>query len=390
MKNLILIAFLVMVSVAAELHAAVVEGLYEAEVLVPSQARSERNKAMGTALTEVFAKVSGRTNIVSVPGIAAAIEKPDRYLQQYLYRDLADSQFANSRTNPNAQVLWFRFDEKAVNRELRRNELAVWGRTRPATLVWLAIEQDGDRYILSSDNDEQLREVLEYQAKRMGLALVLPLLDLEDQRALSFADVWGGFQEAILNASQRYQAEAVLVGRVNLSRTDVWQARWALYVGGPQSSTAWNAQGSYLDEVLTAGLAGTLNQLAQVYAQPLSDDSPGEVMVAVVDVNSLDDYARVQDYLKGLEQVVDIQPVTVDQNYVRFRVDIRGSAAGLEQTIGLGNVLRKEQFVIEPQKKLLRPENVGSAFFGVTTSNDNTMPMPAQRGPVEYSYRLLP
>jgi hypothetical protein len=372
----------------------VVEGLYEAEVLVSSQSGQERNKAMSQALAEVFAKVSGRSDVATVKGIAEAIDKPDRFLQQYLYRSASQSNFLVPGGSSDSQVLWVRFDERAVNRALRRSNLAVWGRTRPSTLVWLAVEQDGSRYLLGSDTDDQLRDVLEFQAKRKGLAIVLPLLDLEDQRSLSFADVWGGFQDAILTASRRYQAEAVLVGRVSLSRTDVWQGRWTLYEGN-QAPQSWDSQGTYIDKVVVSGLTGTLNNLANRYAMPFSDDEPGVVDLAVVDVKNLGDYARVEGYLNSLEQVRHVQPMEVGSNHVRFHLDIRGTSQGLVQTISLGNVLREEQVIINPQPQS-RPaqgqQDPAAAFFGVPATKSQTMLGQNQLGQnqADYTYRLLP
>ena len=44
-----------------------------------------------------------------------------------------------------------------------------------------------------------------------GLPIALPLLDLEDMTAVTFADVWGGFDEPVQRASTRYRADATLI-----------------------------------------------------------------------------------------------------------------------------------------------------------------------------------
>ncbi|MGD8939235.1 MAG: DUF2066 domain-containing protein [Gammaproteobacteria bacterium] len=366
---------------ASAAEAAIVDGLYEAEVLVQSQSRSERDQAMSKALAQVFQKVSGRSSAQTIPGIADAISHADRFLQQYLYRGLHETQYPVPLAEPNSQLAWFRFDEHAVNRVLRDNNLPVWGRTRPATLVWLGIEQNGSRYMLGSDSAEELRDVLEYEAQRQGMALVLPLLDLQDQRTLSFADLWGDFQDSILNASSRYQAEAVLVGRISLTSSDVWQGRWTLYESG--RSVSWQSQGNYSDEVVSTGVAGTVEALANRYAQAPSDDKPGVVLLAVTGVTSLKDYARVSSYLSSLELVKDIQPTVIGDNSARFRLDIRGNGEGLAQTIKLGNVLQEEQITIETPMPNTSPT---ANFFGVSSSFSDS----AQAQRPDYTYRLMP
>ncbi|WP_455203313.1 DUF2066 domain-containing protein, partial [Kaarinaea lacus] len=345
MKKSICFLIVFLSLLASPAQAAIVEGLYEAQVLVSSQNRTERDKAMRTGLAEVFAKVSGRSDAPELPGIKQALEKPALLVQQFLYRSLEEANISASHLGANAQVVWFRFDENAVNRVLRQNNLAVWGRTRPATLVWLAIEQDGSRYLIGSGTDDQIRDYLEIEAQRRGMALLLPLLDLQDQTAIRFADVWGDFQDSILAASSRYQAEAILVGRIGLSSSDVWHSRWTLYEAG--QNKRWEMQAPYVDEALQAGVLGTVDSLALRYAQVYSDDNPDVVHLAVLDISKLQDFARVSDYLKSLEQVKDIKPVRVTENSVRFRLNIRGNPDGLNQTISLGNVLRKEQVVIE-------------------------------------------
>jgi hypothetical protein len=387
--------FILFIATTCAAQAALVGGLYEAEVLVQSQSRSERKQAMSEALAQVFKKVSGRSNTQSLPGVADALKNADRYLQQYLYRGVYEAQYPIPQADPNAQLAWFRFDEHAVNKVLRNNSLPVWGRTRPATLVWLGIEENGSRYMLGADSAEPLREILEYESQRQGMALVLPLLDLEDQRNLSFADLWGNFQDSILTASNRYNAESVLVGRISLTSSDIWLGRWTLYESG--RSASWQSQGNYSDEVLASGVGGAVEALANRYA--LEDDNPGVVNLAVTGVSSLKDYARVSSYLNSLELVKDIQPTVISADSARFRLDIRGNAEGLAQTIRLGNVLQEEQISFESPSPMnttpTNPSSMGDSptanFFGMNPSSN----VPAQdqfssRDRLDYTYRLMP
>ena len=94
--------------------AAIVEGLYEAEITVDNQSKAERQKATGQGLGEVFVKVSGNPQVLALEGIQAALDKASSYLQQFLYRRPGDIK----NVDPNAgraQILWLRFDEKSVN-----------------------------------------------------------------------------------------------------------------------------------------------------------------------------------------------------------------------------------------------------------------------------------
>lgn len=318
-------------------NAAVVQGLYEAEKIVPNQTKKERAEAMKSALIDVLAKVSGKPGIGAAPEIAPALEKAANYIQQYRYRKIPEKSFLATDAAVGSQIIWMRFDSRAVNKLLQKNNLPVWGRTRPQTLVWLAVEQDGARYVIGSNAQEEARFGLEAAAKRRGISLLLPLMDLQDQQKVTFADVWTNNQEPIFQASQRYQADAILVGQMSLLPNDTWQGRWVLYEGG--QGLSWNSQTNYVVDVLDGGISGTLEILGSRYAQVYDNTSPGSLDIAIIDVNTLDQFAKVSKYLKSLEQVKSLYPTHVDHNSVTYRLDIRGNTKGLIQTIKLGNVL---------------------------------------------------
>jgi len=361
-------------------QAAIVQGLYESEEIVGSQSKSQREEAMKNALTEVLAKVSGRPNVGTLPGIQQALENPANYVQQYRYQKIPEKSYLNSEAARGSQILWLRFDEKAVNKLLQTNKLPVWGRTRPSTLIWLAVEQDGARFLIGSNSQEEIRYALDNEAKRRGVSTVLPLMDVEDQQKLRFADVWNNNQEPIFQASQRYQAEAILVGRMSLSANDSWQGRWVLYEGG--QGLSWNAQGTAISQLLDTGVLGTLEILGSRYAQVYDGSGTGEFDIAVVNVKSLDQFARVSDYLQSLEQVKNVYTTHIDDNSVAYRLDIRGNSKGLIQTIGLGNVLAAVAAPTDPANPGGNP--MQSLQSGQQIEIQETAPTTA------HIYRLLP
>jgi len=172
--QIILCSFILL---SVNINAAVVEGLYKTEVGVSGQGKSERQAAMQIAIQQVFAKVSGQPNISTIEGIKRIIDNSSLYVQQFGYRKLKGEELTAHQATGDIgnQVVWFRFDERAINKALRENNLPVWGKTRPTTLVWLAIEEDGGRYIMGSDTLEDIRLSLKREASRRGLAILIPL-----------------------------------------------------------------------------------------------------------------------------------------------------------------------------------------------------------------------
>lgn len=367
-------------------YAVIVEGLYEAEVPVVSQSNEEHNRAMATALGEVVVKVSGDAKALALPGVATAMQKPSQLVQQFRYGRIPEGYYG--KITPDAtRLAWFRFDENAVNRLLRDNGLPVWGRTRPTTLAWIAIEQDGARFILGGGANEDLRSMLQFNAKRRGLSVLLPLMDLEDQQKLSFADLWGEFQTTILAASARYQADAVLVGKMFLTTSDDWQVTWSLFENGRH--LRWQGQYPQINDAMKVGVAGSLEILAKRYAQVFTEDHPSKMVLSVDGVTNLKDFARLTEYLKSLEQVKGLDAKRINAHSVDFVVNIRGNPEGLRQTIALGNVLASAQVHTIPQQNQAI-DLVGSSNpdegLGASAANDSVN----AAANAEYHYQLLP
>ena len=382
MKKRLLTAFYILLTLQAftGAKAAIVEGLYEAEIIVPNQRKEERDQAMRTGLLDVLAKVSGRPDVGTMAGITQAAGESSRYLQQYQYRKVPDTGHVQSEVPQGSQLLWLQFDKDAVDKLLQKNHLPVWGRTRPATMVWLAVEQEGSRYLIGNNTPEELRFMLEAEASRRGLAVVLPLLDVEDQGQVQFADIWANAQEPIFRASARYRADAILVGRMSLAANDTWSGRWILYEGG--QGLSWNSQGQQAAEIINSGVLGGIEILASRYAQVYSDSTPGVFDIAITDIYSIEQFARVSDYLKSLEPVAGVFPTRIDGNNVSFRLDIRGNSTGLVQTIALGNVLA----AVAQQN----PGTSGSYAGNFSAAGGQEIAIQETSGTTAHQYRLLP
>ena len=260
---------------AAPVMAEDVPGLFEAEVPVESQDRELRDAAIQAALQQVLVRVSGRQMVLTVTGIEAALEQANRYVQQFRYRERENAASGEA----SSQVLWVRFDKRAIEQLLHDNRLPVWGRTRPATLVWLVVDDRQKRQLLSNDMQTPAREILERQAELRGIPLRLPLMDLADRSVVGVSDVWGNFEDNLLQASARYQPEAVLVGRVFKTYANNWNARWTLYQDGRRQD--WTASGEGLGDAIQPGISQLADQLAARFARVGQDGNSSSLRVRV-------------------------------------------------------------------------------------------------------------
>lgn len=320
-------------AISAGLQAVEVDGLYAAELSVTSQGRAERGRIIRSALTEVLIKVSGNGQVALSPGIPEILNRSSQYLQQYRYRSAKLAVDPLTGLAPTQQYLWVRFDQVSLDKALRAIDIPVWGRSRPVTLAWLVVEQGSQRQLLGSSDDSTFTDTVIEQSKRRGIPLDLPLYDLEDQQRIRVTDVLGGFQESILSASERYGADAVLVGRLRDIGNNRWEGRWTLHLGGRESH--WSQQGDF-DTVLGFGIDGATSSLVSNFVRAPTSNS-GELMVMVTDVFSLEDYARSDKFLAGLDGVIRIQPGQIDKEQILFKIKVRGDQQSLLQSIRLSS-----------------------------------------------------
>jgi hypothetical protein len=307
------------VLLSAAAHSGVVEQLYEADAPYDG---SDRQAAFRAALAEVVVRVTGDRGSPGDPAVRELLARPDGYVQQFRPGDEPDT-------------LWVSFDGQAVTTALKAAGQPVWGEERPTTLLWLAIDQGGgQRGVLSADAEGDdgvtaaLRQRVEETAAQRGLPIVLPLMDAEDRRALSFADLWGGFDEAIARASLRYQTDAVLAGRISLSEAD--RGRWTRYSGN--GATRWVGD-------TEEGLQRTADDYAAVFAVRVDQGSGQDILVRVHDVRDIPGYARTLEHLESLTAVRSVAVDRFEADRLTLRLTIAGSPASLDQALSLGSVL---------------------------------------------------
>lgn len=307
------------------------QDLFEAEVPVTSQQPDERKAAMRQALSDVLVRVTGQRELLHSERARLLLDDATHHVQQYRY-------FTEPESTPPRLMLRVRFDGEGVRRALREHGIAYWGGAeRPDTLVWLAVEERGRRYIVSAQDETVAQKQVRQAAKQRGIPLLFPLMDLQDQTQVRFSDVWGGFFDRVLEASDRYNPQAVLIGRLNRSSTGSWTARWNLRLAG--NTTAWSDTDKQLAGVVQAGIDNVADNLASRLAVTDSGTVGNRVNVTVEDINTLAAYARVTDYLASLTAVRQLQVEQVAGTSVVYVLQLNGTLQGLTQTITIGTVL---------------------------------------------------
>ncbi|UCG72499.1 MAG: DUF2066 domain-containing protein [Chromatiales bacterium] len=311
----------------APLRAATVLDLYSAEVAAPGDDLGDVFRA---ALAAVAVRVSG-TRAAAAPEALAAMGDPAVLVLQY------------RATEPGRWQVGF--DPVALRSRLDAAGLPIWSEERPATLLWFAVDSGrGQRDILAAAAQDPTgaanlpgarknalnaaRETLTTAAAARGMPMLLPLVDTQDLQTVTFAELWGDFSAPVLEASARYRADAVLIGRTQTLDPAAQRVRWTLLFGGER----WDWQGT-----LTDGPERAADRFAERLAS--AADSLRELRVEVRNVGDLDAYGRAYSYLRELSSVerCDVERVTADRAV--FRLSLRGDPDQLLRVVALRRVL---------------------------------------------------
>lgn len=304
------------------------EGLYEQAVVVPDDSEQSLVQGRRDAMAAVLVKVSGSTAAASSSTLREALDRAADYASRHGFR----------RAGPDgAQLqLWAAFDPPAIDALLAAAGLPQWRGDRPETLVWLVTGPSvAGPSMDPADNDEVL-QALKARADARGLALVVPLFDLQDQRALSAEQLWAGDGDAVRAASARYRPGLVLVGRLTPG-VDRWSGQWTLYQGDERRD--WQnsaADGAALAE---AAMDWQADGLAALYAAPGAGGGSSGERLSVGGLRNFGDFLRVTDYLARSSQVNAVRLTRIHQDVAEFSLDLSGSPAALRRLLSLEGVL---------------------------------------------------
>ncbi len=328
LKKLILLAVLGMAPATAAL-AVEVTTLYTAQVPFDRNDPDPRASAYDTALAQVLLRVSGRDVVNDVTLFDTLFPDPAVYVLQY-------------RPGPE-DTLVVSFDGKAIEETLRRAGQRVWGGDRPLTLVWLAVDWGGGRREIvaaedaddddsrSIDRNRYLRERMLEVAENRGLPIAFPLLDGVDMAAVSFSDISGGFDERVLAASDRYNVNSVLIGRLRTSAGN--QFRWTYHFGPDQRS--------YTGEPESV-IAQIYDLLAAEFA--IGGNEPlRSVDVTIFGIRSVDDYARVSRMLADMNHVERFAIVAASGDRLSLKVTAHGGADRLARALRFAGLIEQER-----------------------------------------------
>ncbi|ASI23925.1 TPA: DUF2066 domain-containing protein [Aeromonas salmonicida] len=308
------------------LSAAQVTDLYQGKAPTSGDMVAAQSQALG----DVLVKVTGKRDILTQPDVVKALAAPGDYVQHYGYQDVGPVKFLKAD-----------FNVAKVNALISQSKFALLGPARPQMALWLVINE-GERRILPDQSSDGWASALRTQSQAMGLPVSIPLMDLDDNMAVNATDVWGRFAAPILQASQRYGAEMVVLGKLT-PEGDKWSIDWGLY--GPKA-------GGELAELTRGSSSGTQAEVAQHFADELaawlvqnygariSGVASSQTLV-VEGLSGIDGMITVQKMLQGMASVTKVTIGKLEGDKVTFDLSLQGDKAELIRGLQLESRLRQ-------------------------------------------------
>ncbi|WP_372881553.1 DUF2066 domain-containing protein [Psychromonas sp.] len=306
------------------------ENLYQGNIIVDNQ-NDQQLKEL--ALQQVLIKVSGNAQINTLVESKELLKKTQSLLSQFGYRNLAGKRYFIAV-----------FEQSKINQALKEMQQPIWGETRPQTLVWLVVGDDNGRDLISdnmisSDQDEPLSSALKTEQQQRGISLRFPIMDLDDNLAVSLADVSGGFYDQIAEGSQRYDASHFIVANLQQQDGQTWTLDWALVYVNPQSNKNEVVASNQLSGDKFMLVSQMSNDVADYYAQQYAvldtETDKFSQYIYISGIHSLQQYEKLNQLLSGILAIASYEVVSVDMQQLKVKVKIKGGLNSFKNALSV-------------------------------------------------------
>lgn len=317
-----------------QVTAAEVENLYQASKVMANQQQTAREQATRELLQTVILKVVSNQALLSRKDLTPLLNQADHFIDRYRYLRIPTETGFD-------QQLELNFSEHNLNAGLAALGIPVWQKQRPEMVIWLVINEGDKQTILSADdNNHPAFQQLNITANKRGLPIFFPVMDVQDQHQLRFAQTADKLtaDNSIVMASQRYGADVIVLARVQ-KQGQRSQIVWQWREGEHYQHT--ETQGG-LVQALAAGLGKISDDLASRHGIVMKPAPKRPYQVHIHDVMDFSTYSSTVTYMKGLKGVKEIQVLSLKDNTLSL-------AMTLSSPLSLFNKIVMADGILSPQ-----------------------------------------
>ena len=271
-------------------------------VRIDVEDRSDATVDLGArqALERVLLERSGDRDLLTHPAVAAVLESARSSLSLYQF-ELIDGQMRFV-----AQI-----DPATIESMIKEANGTLWAEPPPPVLLWLVIDDLDGRRFGNTSMEQPLWEALEKAFAELGVMLRQPLYDLPDALLVSPDTLWRQDFGPIVEASERYGARQVLIGRLIALSSGRYIGEWIYRDETAEQSIS--VQAASTPALVEPGLTLAMSEIRRQYAVALSKSSDqGVLRVSVRNVVSVEDYKAVTNLIAGIRTLEHVRPVAVE------------------------------------------------------------------------------
>ncbi len=326
-----LLASLILLALAPFTCAEQLQNLYDVEVASKSQSARDLRSASREALAILFVRVSGSNEVLNNPVIKSALSNAQTYMRQFQYHQ-RNVELENGDISEQSYAI-IEFEPELVDNQLREAGLPLWSNNRPTILLWLTIEDRNGRRFATQETDPAIAAAVVETAKRRGLAVKLPVYDLEDTLAVSVDEAWQLSNYRLQVAAERYGADTILLGRASQLSNGLWLGKW-LYQQNSQRLN-YDLEANNIAQYINFSLDPIAEGLAAQYAIAPVNIAEHGVLMRLTGIDGFVDYAQAIGYLESVAAIRHANVIDIQGDEVVLRLIADGMLAQLELVFNL-------------------------------------------------------
>lgn len=321
------------------------DSLYAVEALVADESAEIRWRTFKEGLDEVFIRISGDSIVMD------KIKRPvaSTYIKQYSY-DPVETPVSDADGVALNYRITIQYNGSAMEKYLLDSGFPVWNKHRRDVVVWLAVRDGKNEYVLKDADQSLIKTVADEAMHRRGLPDRWPIYDYKDREILAVADIRGGFKDPVIKASSRYGKGPALTGSM-IWNGSKWQSSWSLLMG--DSHKHWSIEDADYTKLINKAVDQAADAMGIAFAIRNIDRSQQltAIHINVQAVTSIEKYQKVERYLSELRAVEIAIPVAIDGKSATFEVKLRSTEADFLDLIKNGSQLIETES-LEPESIL--------------------------------------
>lgn len=320
MKKSLTVVFFLTCILLSHAFAAKVPSLYQVTVPVASQLSDQRELAEQEGFFEVLVRLTGDPEIDKNPVIKSGIRRAEYYVRDFHY--------SLPTTTSSSYEIQIDYEKKDIIKLLNKAAVPFWSEKRPVTLGWIVVSDDTVKSeLINSNIATPIVGLIEQQSKRLGIDLILPLLDVNDMHLVDASTVTNMDLPVLRKASSRYMPDAMLLANIVKSGKQ-FNSEWHLIMDA--KDWTWKLQGANPVALINTAMSQINQALLRQYTVGKSSSKMNWIQLNVMNLTDNSTLSMLVRYLRQLAPVEQIHLAQASDNEAVFYLQIKGSISNFE------------------------------------------------------------